>query len=217
VSSGPHYLFSIQALSRVFGGKFRAGLQALDAQGKLAFHGDVAALARPPAWTAFGQMLQRQKWVVYAKRPFAGPEQVLAYLSRYTHRVAISPRRLVALTETTVTFGYKDYAAGHRRKALTLALPEFIRRFCLHLLPERFVKIRHYGLLSNRQRQARIARVRAMLGVAPAPAATPPPAPATAATEPRPRCPYCGALALLWLEEVPRPHRRSRVPVIDTS
>lgn len=217
VRSGGHYLFPVQALSKVFGGKFRAGLQALYAQSKLEFHGEVAALARPTAWAAFGQMLQGQKWVVYAKRPFAGPEQVLAYLSRYTHRVAISPRRLVALTETAVTFGYKDYADGHRRKTLTLALPEFVRRFCLHLLPERFVKIRHYGLLSNRQRKDRIARVRATLGVPPAPVAAPPPAEPAATTEPRLRCPHCGALALIWLEEIPRPSRRSRVPFIDTS
>jgi DNA-directed RNA polymerase subunit RPC12/RpoP len=215
VSSGPHYLFPIQALSKVFGGKFRAGLQALYAQGKLAFHGEVAALARPTAWTAFGQMLQRQKWVVYAKRPFAGPEQVLAYLSRYTHRVAISPRRLLALTETEVAFSYKDYADGHRRKRLTLALPEFVRRFCLHLLPERFVKIRHYGLLSNRQRQERIAQVRAALGVPAVPVPTQP----TVAThaESLPRCPYCGAQALIWIEEVPRPRRHTPVPIIDTS
>ena len=167
------------------------------------------------AWTAFGQMLQRQKWVVYAKRPFAGPEQVLAYLSRYTHRVAISPRRLLALTETEVTFSYKDYADGHRRKRLTLALPEFVRRFCLHLLPERFVKIRHYGLLSNRQRQERIAQVRAALGVPAVPVPTQP----TVAThaESLPRCPYCGAQALIWIEEVPRPRRHTPVPIIDTS
>jgi hypothetical protein len=183
----------------------------------LEFHGEVTALGRPTAWAAFGQMLQGQKWVVYAKRPFAGPEPVLAYLSRYTHRVAISPRRLVALTETAVTFGYKDYADGHRRKTLTLALPEFIRRFCLHLLPERFVKIRHYGLLSNRQRQARITRVRAALGVPTDPVVTQPPTEPTAATVPRPRCPYCGAEALVWLEEVPRPHRHAPVPTIDTS
>jgi len=217
VRSGRHYLFPVQALSRVFAGKFRAGLQALYAQGKLEFHGEVTALGSPTAWAAFGQMLQGQKWVVYAKRPFAGPEPVLAYLSRYTHRVAISPRRLVALTETAVTFGYKDYADGHRRKTLTLALPEFIRRFCLHLLPERFVKIRHYGLLSNRQRQARIARVRAALGVPTDPVVTQPPTEPTAATVPRPRCPYCGAEALVWLEEVPRPHRHAPVPTIDTS
>jgi hypothetical protein len=142
---------------------------------------------------------------------------VLAYLSRYTHRVAIGPRRLLALTETAVTFGYKDYADGHRCKTLTLALPEFVRRFCLHLLPERFVKIRHYGLLSNRQRQERIARVRVALGVPPAPVGTESAAQPAAATETRQGCPYCGALALIWLEEVPRPNRRAQVLVIDTS
>ena len=169
------------------------------------------------AWAALGQMLQRQKWVVYTKRPFAGPEPVLAYLSRYTHRVAISPRRLLTLTQTEVTLSYKDYADGGRRKPLTLALPEFVRRFCLHLLPERFVKIRHYGLLGNRQRQARLARVRTALGVPPAPVVTEPPAQPTAATEPRPRCPHCGAQALIWLEEIARPHRHTPVPMIDTS
>jgi hypothetical protein len=217
VSSGRHYLFPIRALSKVFGGKFRAGLHALHTHGKLECHGEVAALAMPTAWAAFGQMLQRQKWVVYAKRPFAGPEQVLAYLSRYTHRVAIGPRRLLALTETAVTFGYKDYADGHRRKTLTLTLPEFVRRFCLHLLPERFVKIRHYGLLSNRQRRERIARVRVALGVPPAPVVIQQPVQPTAATETRQRCPYCGALALIWIEEIPRPHLRERAPIIDTS
>ena len=154
---------------------------------------------------------------MYAKRPFAGPEQVLAYLSRYTHRVAISHRRLVALTETAVTFGYKDYADGHRRKTLTLTLPEFVRRFCLHLLPERFVKIRHYGLLSNRQRQERIARVRAALGVPSVPLVIQQPVQPTATTETRQRCPYCGALALIWIEEIPRPHLRERAPIINTS
>jgi hypothetical protein len=217
VHQGRHYLFPVRALSKVFGGKFRAGLHALHAQGKLVCQGKMAALATPTAWAAFGQMLQSQKWVVYARRPFAGPEQVLAYLSRYTHRVAISNRRLFTLTETTITFGYKDYADGHRRKSLTLALPEFVRRFCLHLLPERFVKIRHYGLLSNGQRRERIARIRTALGVPPPPEETPPPAPPTAATEPRLRCPHCGALALIWIEEVPRPHRRARVPILDTS
>jgi hypothetical protein len=92
--------------------------------------------------------------------PFAGPRQVLAYLSGYTHRVAISNRRLQALDEMTVTFGYKDYRDGHRRKSMPLASEEFVRRFCLHLWPKRFVKIRHNGLLGNRDRQAWIARVR---------------------------------------------------------
>jgi hypothetical protein len=215
VSSGRHYLFPIRALSKVFGGKFRAGLDALYTHGKLEFHGEVAALATTKAWAAFGSMLQSQQWVVYAKRPFAGPEQVLAYLSQYTHRVAISHRRLVALTETAVTFGYKDYADGHRRKTLSLTLPEFVRRFCLHLLPERFVKIRHYGLLSNRHRQERIGRIRTALGVPAEPAPTPP----TVAThaESLPRCPYCGAAALIWLAEIPRPRRGWRAPIIDSS
>ncbi len=218
VSSARHYLFPIRALSKVFGGKFRAGLKALYAQGGLEFHGLVAALAEPTAWERLVHEVQTQKWVVYAKRPFAGPEQVLAYLSRYTHRVAISNRRLLALDAGHVTFGYKDYADSHRRKTMTLAVPEFVRRFCLHLLPERFVKIRHYGLLSNRHRQERIARVRQALGVSTTPAAAAS-QPAVTSTEacPRQRCPYCGALALIWIEELPPQRPNSRVPILDTS
>jgi hypothetical protein len=103
-----------------------------------------------------------QKWVVYSKRPFAGPRQVLAYLSRYTHRVALSPRRLLALDpeSRTVTFSWKDYADGCKRKTMRLELKEFVRRFCLHLLPERFVKIRHFGFLGNRQRRLRVGQAR---------------------------------------------------------
>lgn len=214
----PYYLFPIKALSTMFGGKFRAGLGALYEQGNLEFHGQVAPLAREEAFAALLRDLQKQKWVVYAKRPFAGPEQVLAYLSRYTHRVAISNRRLYALDEVNVTFGYKDYADGHRRKTMTLEVREFVRRFCLHLLPERFVKIRHYGLLSNRTRQERIARAREALGVNAAPAAKPsPPAINLNETNSRQRCPYCGALALIWIEELPPQRRISQVLIADTS
>jgi Putative transposase/Transposase zinc-binding domain len=214
----PYFLFPIKALSTMFGGKFRAGLRALYDQGSLEFHGQVAPMAREETFATLLQELQKQKWVVYAKRPFAGPEQVLAYLSRYTHRVAISNRRLYALDEVKVTFGYKDYADGHRRKTMTLTVTEFVRRFCLHLLPERFVKIRPYGLLSNRNRQERIARVRQALGVNPAPAGEPSPTAMTLTeASPRQRCPYCGAMALVWVEELPPLRRISQVMIADTS
>jgi hypothetical protein len=218
VSSSPHYLFAVRALSVMFAGKFRAGLEALRGQGKLEYHGPLEALARPGNWAALDFDLRQSKWNVYAKRPFAGPEQVLAYLSGYTHRVAISNRRLQALDETTVTFGYKDYRDGHRRKSMTLALEEFVRRFCLHLLPKRFVKIRHYGLLGNRDRQARIALVREALGGAPTPAGK-----AAAGAEPvtgkeaRQRCPHCGALALIWIAAVPPQTTRWWAPILDSS
>jgi hypothetical protein len=125
----------------VFGGKFRAGLQKLKKDGKLEFHGKLQALEEPARFGKLLHKLKTQKFVVYARRPFAGPEAVLKYLSRYTHRVAIGNRRLLALDERSVTFSYKDYADESRRKTMTLLIEEFTRRFCLHLLPERFVKI----------------------------------------------------------------------------
>src|SRR5215471_3740839 len=154
VSAPPHYLFAVRALSEVFRGKFCAGLQRLYADGRLQFHGQLRPFGQPVAYKRLLRQAVRQRWVVYAKRPFAGPGQVLAYLSRYTHRVALGPRRLLLLHEKdqTITFAWKDYADGAKRKTMTMNLREFVRRFCLHLLPKRFVKIRHFGFLSNRQR-----------------------------------------------------------------
>jgi hypothetical protein len=153
--------------------------------------------------SAFQELLRQavsRKWVVYSKRPFAGPRQVLAYLSRYTHRVALSPKRLVALDHKsqTVTFTWKDYAHGSKRKTMRLELREFVRRFCLHLLPERFVKIRHFGFLGNRQRQLRVAQARALLSQA-VPAEV-----IGAASEPLRVCPHCGSSRLLLVEIVRR-------------
>src|SRR5205823_14964455 len=125
---------------------FCAGLQQLYANEQLQFHGQLTPLSEPKSFQCLVRQATARKWVVYAKRPFAGPQQVLAYLSRYTHRVAISPRRLLALDtqNQTVTFAWKDYADGQKQKTMTLGLAEFVRRFSLHILPERFVKIRHY-------------------------------------------------------------------------
>lgn len=212
VGTSAHYLFPVPALSRVFAGKFRAGLEALREKGKLEYHGQLEALATPGNWAALVFDLQQSKWVVYAKRPFAGPEQVLAYLSRYTHRVAISNRRLLALDGGHVTFSYRDYADGDRRKTMRLTVGEFVRRFCLHLLPERFVKIRHYGLLGNRNRQARVEQARQSLGVNPAEAV-----PSTVTPAEPLRCPYCGAAALQWIQEVPPQGGDDRVAIPDTS
>ena len=219
VHSWPHYLFAVRALSEVFGGKFRAGLQGLYDQGALEFHGEMVSRAGAEAFEQFLRELQEQKWVVYAKRPFAGPKQVLAYLSRYTHRVAISNKRLLACDEENVTFAYKDYADNHRRKRMTLKIEEFVRRFSLHLLPERLVKIRHYGLLGNRDRKERIARARQCLGVKEEQAQ--PAAEAGAVVQEdngRLRCPHCGALALVLIEQRP-PSRlgRPRTGICDSS
>lgn len=199
-SSSGRYLFAVKALSEVFRGKFCSRLEQLYGDKHLEFHGKLAPLARPAAYQDLLRQAARQKWVVYSKRPFAGPRQVLAYLSRYTHRVALSPKRLVSLDpkSQTVSFSWKDYADGCKRKTMRLELREFVRRFCLHLLPERFVKIRHFGFLSNRQRQLRGAQARALLSQP-----TPPESTDTAGESSR-VCPHCGSSRLLLVETVPR-------------
>ena len=206
VSTPAYYLFPVSALSKVFCGKFCAGLQQLYADQKLQFHGQLGPLAQVPVFQRLIRQATRHSWGVYAKKPFAGPRQVLAYLSRYTHRVAISPRRLLALDEAneTVTFAWKDYANGARRKTMRLDLTEFVRRFCLHLLPERFVKIRHFGFLSNRQRQTKVAQARALL------LSHPQTSGALALEEsgaggatPGIICPFCGSDQLQLIEIVP--------------
>jgi hypothetical protein len=216
VRSPTHYLFPVRALSAMFRGQYLAGLQALLAAGQLGFHGALAPLADPKKFAALLREAARPAWVVYAKRPFAGPQQVLAYLSRYTHRVAISNRRLLAADGQSVTFAYKDYAQNGRPKTMTLALAEFVRRFCLHVLPERFVKIRHYGLLGHRKRQERLAHARQLLAVATPPAKeTPAARPPRTAPAPA-RCPFCQQPALVLVREVPPP-RGQRPAWLDSS
>jgi hypothetical protein len=150
----------------MFRAKFRDGTKKLHREGQLGFHGSLASLSQPAEFARLLSCACAKPWVVYSKKPFAGPEAVLAYLARYTHRVAISNRRLLALDQKagTILFAYKDYADKSRRKKMQLSLVEFLRRFCLHILPERLVKIRHYGLLGNRNRAGKIARARAQLG-----------------------------------------------------
>ena len=201
VSAPAHYLFPVRALSKVHRGKFLSGLEQLYAQGKLQFHGQQAPWAAPNRFARLLRQAARPKWVVYAKQPFAGPLQVLSYLSRYTHRVAIRPSRLLALDplQQTVTFAWRDYAHSSKPKTMTLPAAEFLRRFCLHLLPERFVKIRHYGILGNRQRHTRVPLARQLLaqvGVARALLPAPPALPA-------PVCPFCGSERLLLVQIVP--------------
>lgn len=205
VATSSHYLFPVRALSRKFRGKYLAGLNALFTAGKLEFHGQLQETASPAKFAALLRKAAQPEWVVYAKRPFAGPAQVLAYLSRYTHRVALSPRRLLATDGPNVTFAYKDYADGARPKTMTLATAEFVRRFCLHVLPERFVKIRHYGLLGNRHKQARLAHARQLLGAAPV--AEPKPLPQLLCAPAPPAapvcCPFCQRPGLVKVREVP--------------
>jgi Putative transposase len=165
------------------------------ATGKLQFFGERAHLAAADAFAAFLAPLKTTRWFVYAKRPFAGPQAVLAYLARYTHRVAISNRRLVALDANGVTFRYKDYrrSGQERYRTMTLVPGEFIRRFLLHVLPKGFHRIRHYGLLASAARQTNIARARELLA-APEPetARAETTSAAAAPIDHRPPCPCCG-------------------------
>jgi Putative transposase/Transposase zinc-binding domain len=176
IACRPGFFLSVRVLSRLFRRRFIEELQRAHHAGKLQFFGEHTALADPQAFNAWLAPLRQCEWVVYAKRPFAGPEAVLAYLSRYTHRVAISNSRLLAMDERGVTFRWKDYRAkGHARyKAMTLDPGEFMRRFLLHVLPGGFHRIRHYGLLSNGCRKASLALARTLLcePTPPAPAET---------------------------------------------
>jgi hypothetical protein len=187
VSCRPGFFLPVRVLSRVYRGKFLAGLRVLAAQGKVTL-------------PALGPLYAKD-WVVYAKPPFGGPEQVLKYLARYTHRVAISNHRLVKLEEGKVTFRYRDYADSRKEKLLTLSAEEFLRRFVMHVLPKGFMKIRHYGLLASRQREARLRHARRLL----LPKLALPGSPATGVepTEPA-RCPQCGSVRRLRGELLPR-------------
>lgn len=182
LSCRPNWFLPVKILGRVFRGKYLAKLRAAYAAGELRLAGSTSPLAEPKGFAQFVRALYQKDWVVYSKEPFGGPEQVLKYLTGYTHRVALSNRRLVKLDEDRVTFTWKDYADNCWRKEMTLAAVEFLRRFSLHILPKGLVRIRQYGLLANRGRGQRLARCRALLGMAadsptkaePAPAVTSP-------------------------------------------
>ena len=167
VSSRPGFFLPVRVLSRLLRRLFLGKLLSAHQAGRLAFFGDHAVLAEPRTFAAFLAPLRKTEWVVYAKKPFAGPHAVLAYLSRYTHRVAISNRRLISADATGVTFNWKDYRieGPDRYKTMTLATDEFIRRFLMHVLPKGLHRIRHYGLFANGNRAAYIARARELLGV----------------------------------------------------
>jgi hypothetical protein len=171
VSSRPAFLLPVRVLGKLFRRLFLARLSALHDAGRLAFFGTMAHLADRRAFVRHLSPVQKKRWVVYAKPPFAGPQAVLAYLSRYTHRVAISNRRLINFDRASVTFRYKDYRrdGSDRQRVMTLAVDEFIRRFLLHVLPRGFHRIRHYGLLAGSARKDSLARARKLLAVAPPP------------------------------------------------
>ena len=167
ISCRPGFFLPVRVLSRLFRRLFLEKLIAAHDTGRLQFFGGHARLVERRTFTAYLAPLRQAEWVVYSKRPFGGPEAVLAYLSRYTHRVAISNSRLIGITNTTVTFKWKDYRANgrDRAKVMTLAIDEFIRRFLIHILPDGFHRIRHYGLFANGQRVENIAHARQLLDV----------------------------------------------------
>ena len=193
VACRPGFFLSVRVLSRLFRRRFLEELQRLHGAGQLRFFGEHAALAERAAFKDWLTPVRKCEWVVYAKRPFAGPQAVLAYLSRYTHRVAISNSRLLAMDERGVTFRWKDYRAKGktRHKSMTLSPQEFMRRFLLHVLPGGFHRIRHYGLLANSNRRDDLALARQLLHVAPPP---PDESASEVATVPAPTfvCRHCG-------------------------
>ena len=152
ISSHHSFFLPVKVLSRVFRGKFVAALKNAFREARIEFHGRLAPLAEPRTFASWLRVLFRQDWVVYAKPPFGGPEHVLRYLGAYTHRVAISNHRLVALADGNVTFRWRDSAHGNKKRLMTLPVEEFLRRFLLHLLPRGFVRIRNFGFLANRRR-----------------------------------------------------------------
>jgi hypothetical protein len=190
VSCRPGFFLPVRVLSRLFRRLFLEKLVAAHQTGRLSFFGDYIRLADAQSFAAYLAPLRKAEWVVYAKRPFGGPGAVLAYLSRYTHRVAIANSRLIAFDERRVTFKWKDYRieGRDRYKSMTLATDEFIRRFLIHILPHGFHRIRHYGLLAKSSRADNIARARELLA-----AAKPDGGPTAAAVDPsKPTCPCCG-------------------------
>lgn len=207
------FLFPVRVLSKLFRGKYLAALDTMRTRQSLRFAGRSASLTDVLAWATLRRELAGTPWVVYAKPPFGGPERVLKYLSRYTHRVAISNHRILFVGDGVVRFQWKDYAAHSACKQMTLEAGEFLRRFLLHVVPRGFMRIRHYGLLANGVRRDKLARSRALLGEAPATKtdltdAAPPDADSAErpVAEPRPlgTCPVCGG-RLRIIETLPRP------------
>ena len=205
------FFLPVRVLSRVFRGKFLDGLKQAYQHGRLSFHGKLASLSQPEAFQRFLCEAYATAWVVYAKRPFGGPQQTLKYLARYTHRVAISNHRLVSMENGRVTFRWKDYADGNREKPMTLDATEFLRRFLLHVFPQGFMRIRQYGFLANCQRQAKLARCRELIAEqaveenAERPKEPPTPRPPTEHQTSRDCCPKCRKGRMRVVQSLPRP------------
>lgn len=214
ISSRRSFFLPVRVLSRLFRGKYLAYLRQAYRAGALTLAGRLTELAQPSVWRALLEKLYAADWVVYAKAPFGSPEQVLKYLARYTHRVAISNRRLLSLEQGRVTFSYRDYRKGRRARVMRLEAVEFIRRFLLHVLPKGFVRIRHYGFLANRAYKAKLRLCRRLVAAAEsgresaAPTEQAEPAEAEPAEAPLPcaaheRCPVCKRGPLVLIARIP--------------
>jgi hypothetical protein len=207
ISGSDDFFLPFQVLSRVFRGKFLAGLRKLFTRGQLHFAGKLMALGRPEQFNRLLSESVRTDWVVHVKPPWGGPKTVLKYLARYTHKTAISNHRLISLEDGQVCFRWKDYAHGRQWRTMKLSAIAFVRRFLMHVLPSGFVRVRHYGILANCHRQEKLALCRDLLGVeptsqddVPAPLATPEhDSPVT----PTKVCPVCGAGRMIVIAEFP--------------
>lgn len=223
IACRPGFFLPVRVLSRVFRGKFLSLLRNAFDRGRLAFHGKLAPLADPAEFQRRLDDRARTEWVVHAKPPFGGPEQVLKYLARYTHRVAISNNRLVALEGDEVSFHWKDYAHGVKQKTMTLQAIEFIRRLLLHVLPTGFVRIRHYGFLANRVCREKLELCRRLLAAITPPVAVKSDPEPKRAAEARPEphaCPACGEGRMVIVETLEaspteKPGQASRGPIAE--
>jgi len=215
ISSRPNFFLPVAVLKKVFRGKFTAALKKAFQSGKLSFHGSLKPLATPKVFASLIRQTYRTGWVVYCKRPFGGAEHALRYLGCYTHRVAISNHRLLALADGQVTFRWRDSAHQNKKCRMTLPVEEFLRRFLLHVLPRRFVRIRHFGILSTRKRSALLPLCRRLIA-----ADSPPRARPDARGEPAHerealwQCPQCGGPMLL-VERLTAAQLRLRSPPCD--
>jgi hypothetical protein len=216
----PGFFLPVQVLSSLFRGLFLHYLDQAFAAGALNFFAEHRHLREPAAFRRYLAPLHTTKWVVYAKRPFAGPEQVLNYVGRYTHRVAISNNRLVSMGDGQVSFRWKDYRDGDRQKTMTLPAEEFIRRFLIHVLPDGFHRIRYFGFLGNCHRARKLALCQDLLGMAPAGPAAEPPVDyrdrfETLTGQSLRACPHCHTGIMVVIDCIARP--KVCQPVPDTS
>jgi hypothetical protein len=201
----------VNVLSRLFRGKFIAQLQRAFERDRLEFHGRARDLRHPKAWEGYIETLRNKNWVVYAKPPFGGPLQVLKYLARYTHRVAIANRRLLSTDDGQVSFRWKDYANRDRQRIMSLDAVEFLHRFLLHVLPKGFMRVRYYGFLANRNRADKLQRIRFLLAQQPTISSEPCVSSAgeredNDVVDANERCPACGKGRLRVIAPIPAQH-----------